>query len=57
MEKIKIELNNRIETMLYDPIEPVYQDNRSIDIFNKHRLLIKEDEEIQKEINRHKQQL
>lgn len=40
----------------YDPLDPIYHDNRSIDIFNKHRLLIKDDEIYQKNINSIEQQ-
>jgi len=43
--------------MLYDPIEPVYFDNQSIEIFKKHQQLIKEDEKVQRDINSNKKQL
>ncbi len=56
IEKIKAELTNRVETMLYDPVDPMYHDNESIKLFNDHRALIKEDEKLLKSINSLKQQ-
>lgn len=45
---LKSELLYQIETMLYDPINPLNNNSESIEIFNKHKELIQEDDKLSK---------
>ncbi|CAF1030892.1 unnamed protein product [Brachionus calyciflorus] len=55
-DKLRLEINSHIETMLYDPLEPIDENKKSREIYDEHLKTIEIDNELQRKIAKLKAQ-